>query len=49
MQVVRWGYGSMGKAVDKWVLGGAEADPNFLPFFVKDVVHSVQHTTAYDV
>jgi len=33
----------MGKAVDKWVLGGAETEPNF---YVKDIAHSTQHTTA---
>jgi len=25
----RWGYDSMVKAVDKWLLMGAEADPDF--------------------
>ena len=39
----------LNKAVDKWVLGGAETPPKFLNFYVKDLAHSTQHTTAYDV
>ena len=35
------------KAVDKWVLGGVEAPPNFWHFYVKCLTHSAQHTTAY--
>ena len=37
------------KAVDKWVLGGAEAPPNFWHFYVKRIAHSTQHTTVYDM
>ena len=37
------------KAVDKWVLGGAEAPENFCHFYVEGIAHSTQHTTAYDV
>ena len=33
----------------KWVLGGAEAPSYFWHFYVKDIAHSAQHTTAYDV
>ena len=36
------------KAVDNWVHVGAEAPPIFF-FFLKDITHSTQHTTAYDV
>ena len=31
------------KAVDKWVLGGAEAPPNFWHFYVKCIAHT--HST----
>ena len=31
------------KAVDKWVLGGAEAPPNFWHLYLKDIAHS--HST----
>ena len=37
------------KAIDKWVLGGAEAPTNFWHLYLKDVAQSTQHTTAYDV
>ena len=38
------------KAIDKWVLEGAEALPNFWhSIIMKDIAHSAQHTTAYDV
>ena len=37
------------KAVDKWVLWGAEALPNFWHFYVKCKAHSAQHTTANDM
>ena len=36
------------KGIVKWVLGGAEAPPNFWHFYVKGIA-STQHTTAYDV
>ena len=31
------------KAIDKWVLGGAEAPPNFWYLYLKDIAHS--HST----
>ena len=37
------------KAVDKWVLWGAEALPNFWHLYVKGKAHSAQHTTANDM
>ena len=35
------------KAIDKCVLGGAEAPPKFWHFCVEGIAHSSQHTTAY--
>ena len=35
------------KAVDKWVLGGAEAPPIFWYFYVKDIAHSGQLLMMY--
>ena len=37
------------KAVNKSVLGGAKAHQIFWHFYVKDIAHSTQYTTAYDM
>ena len=42
-------YIAVHKAVDKWVLGGAEAPPNFCHLYLKDAANSAQHTTDYGV
>ena len=44
-----WKQGFHIKAIDKWVLGGAEAPPNFWHLYLKDVAQIAQHTTAYDM